>query len=172
MVILRSLAIGFLLIATPVVAQTDEAELVHVYTNADLERLGPLPVASEPVAANDDDAAWEFVAEFLAREHARLDAARAHDLDRRQVDLEEESVTRRRSYGTYVYPHHYPYRGHRYGDRRHRPGNGLPHVGTPSSLGGRIVPLHARPTLAQAQRAKAIQRSGTDAFPSNARSAD
>ena len=34
-----------------------------------------------------------------------------------------------------------------------------------SGLGGRIVPLHARPTPTQVQRSKAIQRSGRDAFP-------
>jgi hypothetical protein len=172
----RNAAVGLLVIVTaalPATAQIDGGEDVRVYTNADLERLAPLPVDSEPVAA-DPDPGWQIVTEFLDREHARLDAERAHDLERRRVELEERTIDPRRSRAAYAYPFRYPYGVHPYGRPGKRHGGrgrfgSVPRATTTSSVGGRIVPLHARPTLAQTQRAKAIRRSGTDAFPSRGR---
>jgi hypothetical protein len=63
----------------------------------------------------------------------------------------------------------YPYYGQRFihvgrHPQRHRTRT----VGT-TTVGGPIVPLHARPTLAEVQRSKAIRRSGADAFPRRSR---
>lgn len=154
-------------VSGPLAAQTgpppgdgEFVEPARVYTNADLERFGPPSVDAEPAAAKDDPG-WEFVTEFLAREHERLDAQRAYDLERRRADLAEETAERRRALPVYYYPCYghrfmrvsrYP-RGHRFGNVAKR------------TVGGPIVPLHARPTLAEARRAKAIRRSGADAFP-------
>lgn len=138
----------------------EPVEPVRVYTNADLERFGPPSVDAEP-AATDVDPGWEFVTEFLAREHERLDAQRAYDLERRRADLAEKATERRRARPVYYYPYYghtfthvsrYP-RGHRIGKVAKK------------TVGGPIVPLHARPTLAEVQRAKAIRRSGADAIP-------
>ena len=155
------------LAAGPLAAQTgplpgdgEPVEPVRVYTNADLERFGPPSGDAEPVAV-DDDRGWEFVTEFLAREHARLDAERSHELERRRAAIEEEVAARPRARPTYYYPY-YGY-GYVHVGRHHR-GHRFKTVGT-TTVGGRIVPLHARPTLVEVQRAKAIRRSGTDAFP-------
>ena len=163
MVFFRVLTIGLLLLCAvmlPVAAQTG-AETVRVYTNADLERLEPLAVDSAPVARHDE-AEWEFVTEFLEREQAKIDADRAHRLEQRRVAIEEGFVGDRRSRSGYRIPYGiYPY-GQRY--------KRVSHHGVRSpAIGGRIVPLHARPSQAQVQRAKAVRRSGTDAFPSNSR---
>jgi hypothetical protein len=154
-------------VSGPLAAQTgptpgddEPVDPVRVYTNADLERFGPPSVDAEPAAA-DDDPGWEFVTEFLAREHERLDAQRSYDLERRRTDLAEEAAERRRARPVYFYP----YYGHRFVHvGRHPRGRRVGHYGT-TTVGGPIVPLHARPTLAEVQRAKAIRRSGVDAFP-------
>jgi hypothetical protein len=149
----------------PLAAQTEVEPPVRVYTNADLERFEPLAVDSTPVAPHDD-AQWEFVSDFIEREQARIDADRAHRLEQRWVEIEERSVERNRSYVRGVLPYGvYPYGN---AHRRHgaRPRH---HVRSTPNLGGRITPLHARPSLAQVNRAKATRRSGVDAFPSNAR---
>jgi len=136
---------------------------VRVYTNADLERLGP-PSAGNQVRTGADDPGWEFVTEFLAREHARLDAERAWELARRRAVLEEEAALPPRIYGWS--PH--AFYGHPHGRSGRHPGRrsekGM------SSRAGLVVPLHARPSLALTARAKAIRRSGTEAVPVRARS--
>ena len=127
---------------------------VPLYTNADLVKLDPIPVGAKPDAQNDDSG-WEFVADFIAREHARLDAERSHELSRRWVDIEEQENERRgigfASYFGYPFVYAHP---HSVGVRKR------------SGPGGHIVPLHARPSPAQVLRSKASQRSGKDAFPS------
>jgi len=157
-------------VAGPLAAQTgprSDGEPVRVYTNADLERFGPPSVDAAPATA-DDDPGWEFVTEFLAREYERLDAQRSYDLERRRAALEEEAVDRRRARPIY----RYPYYGHRFIHvGRHPRGHRVRTVRT-TTVGGPIVPLHARPTLAEAQRAKAIRRSGADAFPRRSRKTD
>ncbi len=144
--------------ATAVTAELSSHEdPVRLYTNADLEELGSLPVAAKP-GQQADDTGWDFVADFIAREHERLDAERYHELDRRLVDIEQEETADRRDYGyPFFYAHPYSH-GVRKRQGRTR--------ATTSGPGGHIVPLHARPSPAQVQRSKAIQRSGRDAFPS------
>ncbi len=153
--------------ATAVPAQpASHEDPVRLYTNADLEQLDALPGAAKP-DAQADDSGWEFVADFIAREHRRLDAERPYELNRRLVEIEEEQAADRRdrlgigfaSYRGYPVVYAYPY----------APGVGK-RAGraswtATSGPGGRIVPLHARPTPTQVQRSKAIQRSGRDAFP-------
>jgi hypothetical protein len=151
------------LVALPVAAAARTAE-PRVYTNADLEKLDPLPVDSDRIGPSDGFG-WASVTEFLDREYARLDARRSHDLDRRLVEIEEEeSADRRyrRGFGL-VYPGYpalyaNPVRAHKRGH--------APRVRPAHARNGRIVPLHARPSAAQVQWSQAIQRSGRDAFPS------
>ncbi len=58
------------------------AEEGYVYTNADLlEMFGPPSPAPEP-PAQPADGGWEMVIEFIDRQYERIDAERAHDLDR------------------------------------------------------------------------------------------
>ncbi len=150
-----ALALLAALAATAVPAQpTSHEDPVRLYTNADLEQLDALPGAAKP-DAQADDSGWEFVADFIAREHERLDAERSHELNLRLVDIEEEeSDDRRQRLGIgYGYPFVYAH-PHSAGVRKR------------SGPGGHIVPLHARPSPAQVQRSMAIQRSGRDAFPS------
>jgi hypothetical protein len=151
----------FGLFGSGALVQADD-EPVRLYTNADLERFGePSPADAHPVV-HDDEAAWKFVTDFLEREHGRLDAERAHDLERRRVQTEEQFVdrSRRRSYGVPLGVLGYGLRGgHRSKHFRRNVRGGLP------ATGGRIVPLHARPSLAQINRAKATRLSGRDAFP-------
>jgi hypothetical protein len=146
-----------LLAAGPVLADEENGE-VRVYTNEDLLlKYGPPPSepAGQPVR---DDAAWDFVAEFLEREYARLDADRAYDLEHRRVELEEEAVSRRDSYAVAGYPylpyaygygdgyedrHDYGY-GHDRGKHGHHRGDHHA-MRSPSPPSGFIVPLHARP---------------------------
>ena len=130
---------------------------VRLYTNADLEPLDPLSVAAKP-DAQAVDSGWEFVADFIAREHERLDAERSYELKRRWVDIEEEESAVRRYYG-------YPFvSAQLYSPGLRKRAGQTP--ATTSGPGGHIVPLHARPSPAQVQRSMAIQRSGRDAFPS------
>jgi hypothetical protein len=160
-----SMLVLFAAAVAPIAAQTEPETTAHVYTNADLERFGPPAVDSAPVAPHDDTE-WKFVTDFIEREQVRIDAERAYRLEQRRVTIEEQSVEDRRSHGRYIQPYGvYPYGNTsvRHGRKRGR------HAGSSSVLGDRIVPLHARPSGAQIQRAKAIRRSGVDAFPSNAR---
>jgi hypothetical protein len=179
MVFLGRVAVGLLLTVAvmPVAAQpglpvadregAEAIEPVRVYTNADLERFGPPEAAADPAAA-DEDPGWEFVTEFLAREYERLDAERSFDLERRRAALEEETASRRRSRPGY----YRPYLGHPFAHgKRHARKHRAPRA-TATSPGGRIVPLHARPSLTQRQWANATRRSGADAFPSRARRTD
>jgi len=148
------LAIMAAFAATVVTAEpANREDPVRVYTNADLEELEPLPVGA-PAEGQSDESGWKFVAEFIDREHRRLDAERAHALNRRLVEIEEEE-TSYRSHGFYTYPY-VPGVRKRTGRRARA---------TTSGPGGHIVPLHARPSPTMVQRSKAIQRSGRDAFP-------
>ena len=82
----RTCILGVALLAT--LASVDAAhsapEPVRVYTNADLDRLGPAP-GSSPVAATPV-ASWDEIERFLERQYARIDADRRNDLERRQSE--------------------------------------------------------------------------------------
>ena len=84
----------------------------YVYTNVDIERLAPIPTGVPPTPRAQDVAAWKFVEAFIARERAKLDGDRDHDLERRRVEIEERRPV---GYGT-TYPLYFvaPYpRNHR-----------------------------------------------------------
>ena len=123
----------------------------RVYTNADLERLEPLPSQSAPIVSSEE-LGWEFVTDFIEREHKRLESERAHDLERTLVDAEARALERRRpGYGLALAPYT-GFFGHQGRNRVRPPGKrrGLPdHHETSFRLhfptGGRITPLHARP---------------------------
>ncbi len=152
------------LAATLVTAEPSSHENpVRIYTNADLEPLGSFSVATQP-DEQENDSGWDFVADFIAREHARLDAERSYELNLQLVDIEQEESADRRYYGyPTVYAHPY---SHGVPKRNGRT------PATTSGPGGHIVPLHARPSPAQVQRSQAIQLSGRDAFPSRSGPSD
>lgn len=108
------LAAAVTLLATATASgQTDVPESAgHVYTNADLERLEPLPVTGEPceVAERCDPGGWDFVIDFIQRERARIEANRRFELEHRRLDVEAE-----RNPG-----HSVPYPGFLYGPPYHR----------------------------------------------------
>jgi len=142
-----SFALLALVVSLPLLAE-ETGEAVYVYTNADVERLEPIPTQSRPIA--ESDLGWEFVSDFIERERQRLDAARGHDLARERIENERLWLNRPR-YGLAWAP---------YGFWGRRPGRGSgehPPVATPlpgrhetafrlhSPSGGTITPLHARP---------------------------
>jgi hypothetical protein len=128
---------------------------VRVYTNADLAELPPIETG-QPVEGGDGELGWEFVHDFIDREHRRLDAEREWELERRAADTERDREARYRagsSWGYYgVYPYHPTYGRPDHGKR---PGNRGPGIGVDAP----IRPLHAGPTLAERQRARAIQNA-------------
>ena len=135
-----SLAGALLLVALGLPAIADET---RVYTNADLERLPPLPTSAPSPAV--EGPGWEFVIDFLAEQHARIDARRAYELD--SVFVEE---TARRSAEAsrprYALPYSYwsCYTGSACTPHRPAPSTGRPAL-VPRPW---PVPLHARRPLA------------------------
>ena len=69
--------------------QIDEEE-VYVYTNADVEKLVPLPAGQSSVYTPFDAEAWEFVSAFIARERAKIISDRDHELERDRVEIEAD----------------------------------------------------------------------------------
>jgi hypothetical protein len=136
-------------------AAAAEPTPVRVYTNADLEPLPPAAQAERVVpAASPED--WSFVTEFLAREHERLAAERAHELERRRAQVEDERWESEASsvywpwyVGSWTWDEAHPH-------RRLAPQNGLH---------DRIVPLHARPSPGREARAKAIHAARPAGHP-------
>lgn len=137
-------------------AQAADDAGVRVYTNDDLEPLpeSPPPPATEP----EDRDGWAFVADHLEREYARIDAQRGYELERTRVVAETE----RSDEPVYSLPWSF------YGwagwapPERHRPKHhARPEVGRLPA----IRPIHAGPTQAQIQRARAMRYRGSDAFP-------
>jgi hypothetical protein len=139
------------------VAPAIAGEQVRVYTNADLEKYGP---PSEPVekAERDDELGWQFVTDFIEREHARLDQQRRRELDRQLVEAEVDELDRRsRRTGIalpYYYNYHYPGhvgRGRRVGHKSPKSSTHFFAAPTRRSatadLFRPIVPLHARRPL-------------------------
>ena len=135
---------------------------VRVYTNADLERF-QLPADSVTVEAADPLEGWEFVTSYLDREHGRIDAERAYELELARLEEERTRLTT-----GYVSIPYVPFRYGRHGRAyRRSPPHGRP---TPYGFGGSVQfggtrPLHAGPTHAQIHRARAMRYKGSDAFP-------
>jgi hypothetical protein len=144
---------------------------VRLYTNADLERFPDLP-DSRVEAAKPSTEEWGFVTDYLQRQYSRIDADRAHALQRERAEAEVELIRTRANRRTYGLPLYW----NRFGVWRrvpHRP----PREGAIGRMrrallpDGSIRPLHAGPTRAQIDYAIASRRSGADAFPSNSRAA-
>jgi len=130
-------------LVAPLVSVAAE-DAVRVYTNADIERLAPLPVQQAPLVPFDRER-WEFVVQFLEREHERLKADRDHELSRAILDAEiEQAEARRESYWLPAAPYAGFYRRpHRDRPRQQE----LEGFATPP--GQFIKPLHARPSRAR-----------------------
>jgi hypothetical protein len=64
----------------------------HVYTNEDLELLGPPPADPSQPVRGADDPGWEFVQRFIDAEHARLVTERTLAMDERRAALEDEAL--------------------------------------------------------------------------------
>ena len=147
-----ALLIGLLNFLAPLPAGAQEpaaAEPVPLYTNEDLEKFGPVPPAPDDPVYRGNDLGWEFVIEFINREHERLDAERSNALERARIRTEErENESAHRGYVPYV-PSYYPgFSGRRYGHvGRAHPDRRLHELAGARGAGndGRIVPLHARP---------------------------
>lgn len=145
----RSMLVATLatLICLPGFAE-DPGEAVYVYTNADLERLAPIPSQEHPIV--ESELGWEFVSDFIERERKRLDADRNHDLERERLENERLRLDRPR-YGLAWAPYGF------YGRQPRRGGGKHPPVAAPlpnrheiafrlhGPSGGTITPLHARP---------------------------
>lgn len=87
---MKSLSISAALLAVVLAAgdaRAEAVEPVRVYTNADIERLPPLPTQPAPLVDFDRER-WEFVIQFLEREHALLNADRNQDLARELLRAE------------------------------------------------------------------------------------
>jgi hypothetical protein len=135
-----------------------EAE-VRLYTNEDLARFPVLPdstVAAEKPAREE----WAGVVAYLEREHARIDADRAHRLERDRAEAEVEFIQRQGDRRRYSLPYDAWRYGHGRPDRLRA---------TSFRTGGAIRPLHAGPTRSQIDYFKATRRSGADAVPQRSR---
>ncbi len=123
-------------------------EPVRVYTNADLE---PLPaVESSDPPPSDTGPGWQFVIDFLAEQHARIDADRAYELDSAVLDEAARGSTENPRYVLpwgYGYPYGYAPHGYVSGRAcpKQRPANAAARDARPLP-GPRdlVVPLHAR----------------------------
>ena len=100
-------------------SSTRAEEAVRVYTNADIERLAPLPSQGAPLVPFDKER-WEYVIQFLEREHSRLNADRDHELAREILRAEVEAAKSRPRYVVAVAP----YRGFHRRPHRARRGTG------------------------------------------------
>ncbi|HXV76113.1 MAG TPA: hypothetical protein VD788_07315 [Candidatus Polarisedimenticolaceae bacterium] len=158
-----------LLCLTGPLAAADEGE-VYVYTNADLERLGPLPAGeAEPPTADQLAESWAFVQSTIDDAHARIDADRGYELDRRLTEAEADALDRAGGSPRYTLPYNYAL-GYPYGFGYHDRGRGDRLRRAASRLWERpnaelfepIVPIHARPYQTNLLRAKTSGRRGFD----------
>jgi hypothetical protein len=80
-----------------------EPEAVPLYTNADLDRLAPIPQEAAPIVEQPTD--WDFVLEMLERDRTRLEAERLERLERDRMaaalEFAEEEAARRHDYYGY-----------------------------------------------------------------------
>ena len=113
-------------------------EPVRVYTNADLKPLPSVERSSQEVA--DTGPGWELVIDFLAEQHARIDADRSYELDGAALD----EAARRSSLDArprYALPLAYGYYPWAHPQRRACASLPAPTLGSRPPL---VVPLHAR----------------------------
>jgi len=87
----------------------------QVYTNDDLELLGPPPAAPSQPVRGADDYGWDFVQRFIDTEHARLVTDRTLAMDERRSALEDEALRKLNRRADFVGPYYgdwntgYPY---------------------------------------------------------------
>jgi hypothetical protein len=89
------IAVALLLLLPATAAQAHEetdGEEVYVYTNADVEKLEPIPTNRPPAHAAHDPEAWAFVTAFIEHEREQIDADRNHALERERVQIEANRV--------------------------------------------------------------------------------
>lgn len=91
-------------------------EPVRVYTNEDLERLPPLPQASEPLVKEEGD--WNFVLMMLDREREIQERERAERLEQERLATARAEIEQQTSYRL-AYPYFFPFSS---GIHRFRPG--------------------------------------------------
>jgi len=152
----KTLLVAAVLVAAggTAIAQTqtaDRNEPVRVYTNADLERLEPIPTQpANPPTPEEVAQRWEFVQSVLDEAYARIDADRRHALDRRLTESRTRALDRVDSTPDYVLPYSYGY--WRVGvPAPHGRGDGLRKAASllwdppNAALFRPITPIHARP---------------------------
>ena len=71
-------------------AQDPAEEAVVVYTNADVEKLEPLPTGQPLAGSPFDPQAWAFVSAFIASERSKIDSDRDHELERERLEIEAD----------------------------------------------------------------------------------
>jgi len=87
----------------------------HVYTNDDLELLGPPPASPSQPVRGADDYGWDFVQRFIDTEHSRLVTDRTLAMDERRSALEDEALRKLNQRADFVGPYYgdwntgYPY---------------------------------------------------------------
>jgi hypothetical protein len=166
------LALG---VAGAVAAQSGPGEPadapVRVYTNEDLEELPPIPPlvivddSGKPLEIEGASERWAFVDEVLGQAYARIDADRAHWIERRRAEAEADALERIQSRPRYLLPWNAWYGGsrvgHYEGGRLRRQASRLwerpnAHLFQP------ITPIHARPYRTNLFRAEARFQSRSD----------
>ena len=81
-------ALAALVLFPSLPAAADPPEMVRVYTNSDLARLGPAPAApSQPIVGGPVD--WVDLDRFLERQYARIDADRRLELERLESERQD-----------------------------------------------------------------------------------
>ncbi len=109
-----------LLAAAPAALAGENGEEVVLYTNADVEKLEPLPTGRPLVDTTFDPEAWEFVAAFIDRERAKITSDRDHELERDRVQIEAERPVGHGAAYPY-YPVRVPYGRAYHGQRTGKP---------------------------------------------------
>jgi hypothetical protein len=127
---------------------------IRTYTNEDLEKLPPLPSlvivddAGEPIKFEGAEERWAFVDSVLGQAYARIDADRAHWIERRRAEAEADALERIHSRPRYLLPLNYFGRGYAVGhgpDRRLRREASRLWERPNAHLFQPITPIHARP---------------------------
>lgn len=80
----------------------------RLYTNDDLDRLGPAPASPSRPVSGADDAGWDYVERFIDTEHNRLVTDRALDMEERRRAIEDDALQAFNDRRTFV--------GNAYGD--------------------------------------------------------
>lgn len=82
------LALPLILVPSILAQAPIDSDEVPLYTNADIEKLEPLPTGRSVTPARYDTSAHAFVAEFIRREREKITADRDYELERERVENE------------------------------------------------------------------------------------